>query len=169
MVQHNRVKIGMIQKPHGLQGFLKVQALTDFAHLRFLEGERCSVYVRGSEMELEIQAVREQGNLLLVQFKGYESVESVQGFRNLYLYLPDGQDRGGLEDGEFYPDELVGMEIFQGGKKIGVVQKLMEGPAHPILSFRSQGEEVLVPFVKEFVLSVNRDERQLEVSSTYAI
>ena len=40
----------------------------------------------------------------------------------------------------------------------------MDMPAHPVLRIKTNNEDVLIPFVDAFIVGVNLDSRQIEVS-----
>ncbi len=65
-------------------------------------------------------------------------------------------ERRTLDEGEFWPDELVGLQArAPDGTNLGVVGEVIEGPAQYRLVIRSAELEFQVPFVDELVPEVD--------------
>lgn len=76
-----------------------------------------------------------------------------------------------LADGEFYWVDLIGLEVENlQGERIGVVSDLMDNGAHPILrvslpavSEPGKEQEQLIPFVDQFVKTVDQQAKKITV------
>ena len=164
-----RIKVGFIRKPHGLKGFLKVTALTDFPQERFVEGaELYLVSKQGDEAILEVDEVRWQGVEILVRFCGFETVESVQQMRGGYLCLLESEERLELEEDDFYLDDLVNLEVSTvSGKYLGRVKRVHDLPANPVLEVGHKNKEYMVPFMKATISEVNLEEGTITLEGQY--
>jgi len=168
------VKIGFLRKPHGLDGFLKMTCLTDFASERFQPGTSCMVLKEEQPLlSVEIAECKSRGSDILIRFEGRESIEDAEELRNSYLCV-EYSDRISLQEDDFYVDQLVGLDVFtDSGLHIGSVIRVEEVPANPILEIlgteEGRGKPILVPFVKALIESVDMDGRRIELSSNFSI
>ena len=166
------IKIGFARKPHGLLGFVKVTPLTEFVDERFAAGDVVVLALDGvaNDKQLVIEDSRWHGEDVLVKFEGYDGVESVQHIRNAYLCLPPEMDRLELDDGDFYADELLGLQVITStGVVLGVVKRLEEYPSNPVMQVVKGRQEVLVPFVKALVDEVDLDSGRILLTDVFTL
>jgi len=63
-----------------------------------------------------------------------------------------------LPDGEFYWQQLIGLEVANDTKKIGVVSSILETGANDVLVIKQEQDgqaDVLIPYTEQTVLEVN--------------
>ncbi len=160
------VALGRFLKPHGISGRLRL-----FPYTRAPEelAERCpdSVWVwwpDGKTEAREITDLMAQGNVCLVELEGVESREEAERLRGAFLCLREGE-RWPLEEGEFYVDDLAGLEVVHAdsGEPLGRVIRLRDGAAQDFLEIAPAqgGPLVLAPFARALVAEVNLPARRL--------
>ena len=66
-------------------------------------------------------------------------------------------------EGEYYLFELMDMQVIEGGKVKGRVIDFILSGTNLVLVLEMEGKEILVPFVKEYIKSVNTDSREMVV------
>jgi len=67
------------------------------------------------------------------------------------------------QEGEFYWNDLIGMEIFhRDARKLGVVTKILETGANTVLVVQGD-KELLVPFIEDVIVSVDLKARMVIV------
>ena len=63
-------------------------------------------------------------------------------------------------------DELVGLDVYDGEKKVGSVVGVSNNGASDLLSVKTETKNVcLVPFVKAIVLSVDIKNRKIQINN----
>jgi len=117
---------------------------------RFAPG---SVLTTDSGRELVVVSAspyRDKG--LIVGFDGVIDREQAEALRGEVVGAPVSTRRD-LADGEFWPDDLVGLDaVERDGTVLGVVAAIDFGDAQDRLVIRTPaGREVLVPFVDDIV------------------
>jgi 16S rRNA processing protein RimM len=164
------VTVAIILRPHGLGGALVLKPLTrnpddlldaslDTLHLR-LRGKV------GKSLEVERFSVHK--GQPLVWFKGIEDRTAAEAYIGYELVIPES-DRWELEDGQYYFDELEGLQVFteSDDQPLGPVLRIHEGAAHDYLVIahpNKPGQEVLVPFVQpDCVRSIDLDAGRIVV------
>lgn len=151
--------IGKILKPFGIKGELRVEVMTDFVEERFHVGQ--TVLIEGQEFE--IASVRPHQGKLLISFKDYQDINLVEDWRNLEIRFPK-QERHKLKENEFYFDQLIGLDVYIEHEKQGLVSDMYDMPAQPLMQIRLEdGQEVFVPFVKQFVEEVDIEKKQIHI------
>jgi len=169
--QKKAIKVGFARKPHGLHGFIKVTPLTEFVDDRFAPGDIVVLELDNNSVgkQLVIEDSRWHGEDVLIKFEGYDGVESVQHIRNAYLFLPPEMDRLDLDDGDFYADELLGLQVItSNGIVLGIVKRLEEYPSNPVMQIIKGRKEVLVPFVKALVDEVDLESGRIILTDQFS-
>lgn len=147
----DRVVVGRVGRPHGLDGAVYVWPDTDDPH-RFEPGARVMVAGRGA---LEVERTRTHLERLLVKFVEVSDRTSAEKLRGAELSI-DERHRRPLDSEEFWPDELEGLEVRTAtGKMVGKVRGVEWSEAQSRLVIETPSGLREVPFVDELVPSVN--------------
>jgi 16S rRNA processing protein RimM len=100
----------------------------------------------------------------IVRLEGVEGREAAEQLRGLELSV-DSAEAPQLQEGEWWAHELEGCEVVGAGSVLGTVARLLELPSCEALEVRlAGGEELLVPMVKDALLSVDVRGRRIEVN-----
>lgn len=143
------VPVGRCGRPHGLRGDVTVLPTTDDAS-RFLPGSRL-VTADGSVLTV-VRSSPHRDRGLVVAFEGHHDRGGAESLRGLDLFA-EAATRRHLSEGEFWPDELVGLTaIDPDGSVLGEVTAVELATAQDRLVITTaDGVEVLVPFVSALV------------------
>lgn len=153
-------EIGRIVRPHGVEGAFKVAPETDDPD-RFLSLER--VYVgpnEGTTTSFDIVSVRIQpskyGQTVILELEGVTDRTAAEQMGKPRVFAAE-TDLPALEEGEYYMDELIGLDVDDGtGEVVGTVADVLELPGQDRLLIRKKsGAEVLFPFVPDLVESID--------------
>ncbi len=180
MARPEWIEVGRIKRPHGVRGEVRVASSTDNPE-RFVVG--AVLYARpaqpglleaaGERTLLRIAGVRGLPGEPIVAFAEVDDRDRAGALRGHVLEVP-GSELPQLAEGEYYPFELEGLEVrIPGGRVVGVVEELVESPAHDLLVVRPSAEggaeprEILVPFVAEAVPEVDVSAGYLVVQARF--
>ncbi|KAF1081812.1 MAG: hypothetical protein GQF41_1452 [Candidatus Rifleibacterium amylolyticum] len=161
------IVIGKVRRTVGLQGWIRIGMNTDYPE-RFSPGSEVLVKrLTGEPEPIEIENWREHfsGDAIEIKFVGIDDCDAAAPFVNTLLVIPKAE-REQLEDNsEFYPDELTGMQVIgPAGELSGEVVSLEADAASPYLVVKtSDGSEVMIPFMKVFISSVDRKTRKVKL------
>jgi len=145
-----RFTLGLVGSPFGLKGFVKVKPLSgETDHFsRLIE-----VILRQGEKEdrKEVAEVLSQGKTLLVRFAGIDSPEAAALLKGAEI-IADREYAAPLKDGEFYVEDLKGLEVVTGkGEILGHITNVVEGGGGNLAELKIlSGETRFAPFRKEF-------------------
>lgn len=158
------IAIGKLQKPRGIRGEIFCHPLTDFVE-RFAELETVTVVMSGGRREsLTLENGRMYGKRLALKFAGYDTPETVATLRNATLVVPK-DEAFALPEDTFYVYEIVGMTVeTEDGTTVGRVKDVLTLPGNDVYVVDRDGEEVLIPAVKELV-TIDGNARKIIVQS----
>ncbi len=149
------VAVGRIGKAHGIRGGAFVEPWTDAPQERFVAGA-----VLGTEPAargpLIVASARDHSGKLVVHFEGVDNRNAIEAIRGTVLVMA-ATDRPAIDDpDEFYDTDLIGLAARTvAGQTLGPVTEVLHSPAGSLLAIDWAGREVLVPFRKEFVPTVD--------------
>ena len=157
--------VGQVVRTIGLKGEVKIYPSTHFRDTRFKKGSRVFLLNENNEIEKEltIKAHRVNGNCDNLIFEEISSIEDAEKINKKYLFVE--KNREILEKNEYFYSDLIGMKVdFDNGKEIGVVKAIEEYNSYVTLRVKTNGKDVLVPFVKAFIKSVSLEEKHIIVN-----
>ena len=113
------VEAGEIVTTHGVRGEVKVLPWLDSPE-DLCDFERCRI----SGVEYTIENCRIQKSCNLVKLEGIDTMEDAQKMRGkvIELYRED------IDDEVIFAAELIGVEVFSEGEKIGLVKYVLDYP-----------------------------------------
>lgn len=158
-------RIGVITRPHGVLGEMKVYPVTDdikrFKGMKEIlmgppEGRK------GSLSTEKIEGVRFQNNMVLLKLSGIGSPEEARKFSQYQLYVKR-EDAIPLSENEYFVSDLIGLEVIsEKGEKLGVLSDVLNTAANDVYVIKGE-REILIPAVKEYVLSIDLSKREMTV------
>ncbi|MDE0644429.1 MAG: ribosome maturation factor RimM [bacterium] len=156
----DRVVVGRIIRPHGPNGLVRVGIESDNPH-RFVPSARFRTDHPDAPL-LILKSVRPAQDDLIAEFAGITSKEQSAALVGHDLMIsPD--ERRALRPDEFWPDQLVGLEVRVTSAVVGRVVELVEGPQDRLRIVKTDLTFAEVPFVKNLVPEVNLEEGWLRI------
>ena len=156
------VAIGKIMKPRGIRGEAFLLPLTDF--LERFEGLN-SVRVEspdGAFSVMNVDYVRSYGPRVAIKFQGINTPEDVRRWRGHFVQVARDAVHP-LPADTFYVFELEGMPVeTASGELVGKVIEVLAHPANDVYVVDRDGEEVLIPAVREIV-TIDREAGKIVV------
>jgi 16S rRNA processing protein RimM len=156
--------VGRIAKAHGIGGEVSVEVRTDDVERRFAIGSQLGT--EPSERgPLVVQAARWHAGRLLVRFADVTDRTQAEGLRATLLVVDSATSETSDGDEEFWDHDLVGAAVVTvSGTAVGEICDVLHPPGPDLLAIaRPDGSEVLIPFVAEFVPTVDLAGRRVVV------
>lgn len=149
----DRVWVGRLGRAHGLRGEVFLVPDTDNPE-RFSEGAHFSTDEEPAR-RLELLSIRRHQGRLLARFSGIEDRTAAESLQGVLLTIAPGERRG-LADDEYWPDELVGLEVHDpSGELLGTVEATdVEGAQDRLIVKTLEGRRAAIPFVRDLVPEV---------------
>ncbi|MDR1316060.1 MAG: ribosome maturation factor RimM [Spirochaetales bacterium] len=160
--------IGIIRKPHGIRGYVKVQSLSgEWRH--FLRLKTVRLYGGGEEKVFPVQDCRHADQNILMKFGGIDSPEAAARYRGWEIRVPREQ-ASPLAEGQYYVADLCGCALVCGGRNVGTVRTVIDGGAHQLLEvLDTGGKTFMIPFVDAHVGEVNMAAGTIELKSEWLL
>ncbi len=149
------ITIGVIVKPHGVKGALKIKSDSDFKTERFYEGAVLTLDGHPNLKTVTVTSFKEALPLDLLTLKEVTTREQAETLRGVTLNIASSA-RQPLEEDAYYFNQLEGLDAFHDGVFIGSVIRVEDYPQGPMLRLsRAEDKTLLIPFSKAFVDQVD--------------
>ncbi len=153
------VKLGKITAPVGIRGEVRVYPFTD-EPTRFSDMKNLDV----SGVSYDIENVRYSKNMVVVKLRGVNTRNEAEALRGKELFL-DKELLWDIPEDTYFIKDLIGLSVRAAdGELIGVLADVIKNTSQDLYEIKTvQGKTFLLPAVKEFVLDVNMDKREMTV------
>jgi 16S rRNA processing protein RimM len=177
------IVLAHLLRPQGRKGEVLAELFTDFPE-RFDDQKRVFLAApgfSGNEAEARTAEVvafwlpvgKNEGRVVL-QFAGIDTISDAELVAGQDVLVPH-EERLALDDESVYISELIGCTVYDGSLPVGVVEDVQfamttDGgrrldDAAPLLSVKSaEGDEVLVPFAKAFLVRVDTEAKRIDMT-----
>ena len=155
--------IGRIANTHGVKGEIKVYPTTDDPS-RFELLETATVRGAKGEKSFRIENVRYQKQMVILKLAGIDDMTAAEGLKGSDIIIPDELALPLGED-EWYARDLYDMDVFlEDGGRLGVLSDIIFTGANDVYVVKTAaGKELLLPAIKQCVLSVDVPGRAMTV------
>lgn len=162
-IPNDLILVGMIQKPYGLLGEVKVKPETfDFERHKQLKKVYCRKRDKEAEV-LNVRATRADDWFWYLKFDDLKTPEAVAHLSGCELCVGP-EERLELPQGMVYFSDIPGMIAKdENGEEVGTLLEVMETGAVEYLMLRTPKGDVPVPWNDTFVKSINTETRIVEL------
>lgn len=163
------LSIGLVLKPQGLKGELKVKPLTEdpkrFDRLDYVlikdESKKDNVYI-----EHKIERSRHNKGFVYLKLEQIDSIEDAEILRNQYLWIPR-ELAIKLSEDTFFIDDIIGCTVVTiEGKSLGQVSNVIKTGSNDVYEIKSNGGQLLLPAIKKVVKEVDINAARIVVDLT---
>lgn len=156
--------IGKIVNTQGLKGQVRVYPYTNEKE-RFEELD-CVYLDEQLTNKLEIQSVGYKKNLVILKFKGLNTINDVERLRDHPVYIDRETQGQELGEDEFYIVDLIGLKVVdEVHGEIGTLKDVYQNTAQDLYVVkRPSGPDLMIPYVDEFVQEINIEEGVIKVT-----
>ena len=156
-------QVGIITSTHGVKGEVKVYPTTDdvnrFKKLKDIILDNGKEYVA-----LELESVKFFKQMVILKFKGIDTLNDVEKFRQKSLYVTRA-NAVRLRKDEYFIADLIGLKVVdEENKELGTLEDVMLTGANDVYVIKLlNGKELLLPAIKQCVLNVDMENRYMQV------
>jgi 16S rRNA processing protein RimM len=177
------IVLAHLLRPQGRKGEVLAELFTDFPE-RFDEQKRVFLAApgfAGEEAEARSAEVvaywlpvgKNEGRVVL-HFSGIDTISGAETIAGLDVLVPR-EERLPLDDESIYISELVGCTVYDGSTTVGIVDDVqfamtadggrrLEDAAPLLAVISSEGDEILIPFAKVFLVAVNTEAKRIQMT-----
>ena len=155
--------VAQIRKIFGVRGEMKIESFARSMD----EFERLENVLRGTDennvVPCEIESVKMRGDEIYLKLRGVDDKTAADLIRGQYLFVDESM-RKKLPKEKFFIDELIGCRVVSEGRKIfGTISSVDAYPAQMVYTVRTKQGFVMLPAVKEFIVSVDVEKKEIVV------
>ena len=148
------LRVGVISSTHGVRGEVKVFPTTDDP-ARFKKLKEVILDTGREKKTLEIEQVKFFKNQVILKFKGFNNIDEIMPYKGKDLLIPR-EKAVPLGENENFIADLIDMEV--------VTDEGKETGANDVYVVEtSDGEEILLPAIRDCILDVNVEEKRMTV------
>ncbi len=160
------VAVGMIEKPFGVRGELRVRSLSDVPG-RFEGLTRVTLEApSGAVRQAMVRSVRAMHGSYVLGLDVCSTPEDAAAFRGWTVKIPRGSAPP-LPQGQYYEYELISLLVQdETGRPVGTLIEVLETAGHHVFVVRCDRGEVLIPATKDAVVRVDVPGKTMTVRRT---
>ena len=149
------LETGKIVGTHGVKGTVRVQPWCDSGD--FLKQFKYIYTDKNGDNKIAVSSVQPHGNIVLMNFKGIDTIEKAETLRNKVIYIARKDVK--LPEGRYFIDDLTGCTVTDAdsGNTLGILTDVSSTGANDVWHITANGKEYLVPAIDEVIVSVDTD------------
>ena len=159
----NLIDMGYIANAFGIQGWVKIKTATEYSDSL---DEYARVYLKlkdGTILSKKIEKSFARDGVFHAKLAGVDDRDAAFALKGTIVAV-DREEFPDLDEDEFYWVDLIGLNVINvQGESLGVVKDLMETGANDVLVAKLEQEERLIPFVAQYVVKVDMQNKQIIV------
>ena len=157
------LKVGIISSTHGIRGEVKVFPTTDDPQ-RFKKLDRVLLDNGKEKGEVKIQRVKFFKQFVIVKFAEINDINDVEQYKGSSLFVTRKQAVK-LDKDEYFIADLIGISVIAQKEQLkGILKDVIETGANDVYVIAlSDGRELLLPAIKECVLSVDIEKGEMQI------
>ena len=153
------LRIGVVSRPQGIKGELKVSPLTDDP-ARFEKLSRVFAESAGYK-PYEVEGVSVRGNDVFVRLKDITDRNGAEAMRGEYLCV-GRQDAVQLPPGRYFISDIIGCRVLSDeGEDLGELEDVLQYPANDVYVVMKDNKRFLVPALKKLMISVDIAQKRI--------
>ena len=157
----NLLRVGVISNTHGVRGEVKVFPTTDDS-TRYKKLKKVILDTGKEYINLEIQSVRFFKNLVILKFKGIDTINDIEKYKGMDLLIPR-EEAVPLEENEYFIYDIIDAEVVnETGDRIGHLKEVLTTGANDVYVVETEEKkEILLPVIDECILDINIEEKKV--------
>ena len=149
-----KVSVARIKGPRGFKGELAA-TLYNPSSQTLRAGLKVALQREDREYQTALEFVKTLNRRVALKMEGIDNEESAAEWCNAEV-LVEKDDLIPLPDDAYYHFEIEGAEVVEkDGCRLGIVDSVDSFPANDVLNVRTAEGEIMVPFIKQVVISID--------------
>lgn len=146
-----RIEVGKIVNTFGIKGEIKIYPYVSYF-------DEINEFYVGNEL-MKINKKRFQKNIFIVSIKGINDINLIEKYKGETIEI-DENNKPKPEDGEYYIEDLIGMEVYtDDGKLLGKLDDIFNTGANDIY----QVGDILLPATDEVLKQIDTENNKIIV------
>lgn len=151
----NKLYVGKVVGTHGIKGEIKIHSEVEIKNKVFKENT--IIYFNDKEEPYTIESVRFHKDNYLVLLKGFYNINDVLFLNKSRVYVDRKEF---LKDDEYVIDDLIGFEVINNDKKVGVIKDYEQNASYT--TFLVEGDHnFYLPNVENYVSKIDLESKKV--------
>lgn len=161
------LETGEIVGTHGIKGEARVHPWSDTPG--FLCGFKTFYLDSEGKGSLKVKLSRVHGNMVLIKFDGYDTIEQTEKLRGKVIYIKRSDAK--LPEGRSFIQDIIGCEAFDADskQKLGDVTDVITGIANDVWTITQNGKEYLIPAIDAVVIDKDLENNKVYIRALKGI
>lgn len=157
------LQVGAFTKTHGIHGEIKLFPMTDDVK-RFKKLKKAIVDTGKDKIEVEVEGAKFFKQFVILKLKDIDSIEMAEKFCGKGLFVTR-ENAVKLAKDEYFIADLIDIDVYnEEDKHIGIINDVIQTGANDVYVITmDDGRELLLPAIKECVLSVDMNNRKIVI------
>lgn len=159
----DKIKVGIITKPHGVSGELIIRANVGFVTEDFCY-EFLFVEIDGGLVPYHVASTRDKNTEeSIIKFDFVNTQEDARRLSGMSVYIDSEWVEQNSNDDDISVGMLIGYTCYnQNNKCIGQIEEIDEqNGTNPLFVVNNEGKEVLIPIVDDLIVDINTEEKRI--------
>ena len=152
------IYIGEIVNTHGIKG--EVRIISDFRYKDSVFKKGNKVYVGRVKDELILNSYRQHKMYDMVTFNDLNNINDVIIYKGDKVYV----NRNDLLIDGYCNEDIIGLDVYMGDRKLGQVKYIIESKAHEILVISEGDKKHMIPNIDEFIKEVDLENKKIYIN-----
>jgi 16S rRNA processing protein RimM len=149
------LSIGILRKPHGINGEMKLEIWTDFPE-RLQKG--ASVYIGENKKIYKIESFKSKKEGSLIQLEGIVNPQSCLPVVNKIVFVST-KDRPDLENDHYYHHQIIGLNVFtKDNVYLGKIKEIIRTGSNDVYVIQNseiKKNETLIPVIPSVIMKID--------------
>jgi 16S rRNA processing protein RimM len=99
---------------------------------------------------------------VVLKLGGVDTSQAAAGLVGCEVTIPRGEAPA-LPEGTFYHYDVLGLQVWEGGRHLGSVREILETPAHDVYVIRGPAGEWMLPATRAHIRRIDLGSGRIEV------
>lgn len=156
------LELGQIVSTHGIKGEMRFNPWCDTPD--FVKKFKTLYFDNKGEKEIKVISARPHGNVVIIMLDGIDDIDKARALKNKVLYMKRSDAL--LPKGTWFIQELIDCTVFDDntGNVLGTISDVSETGANDVWHIITPKGEVLIPAIKQVVVSVDVEEGIIRIN-----
>lgn len=157
--------LGYVKKTNGVKGAVEVSLDVDDP-VKYKKKGSLLLLIKNNLTPFSIQEFSIRPKTILIKLKEVNNMDDAQLLVGTSIYMPLTELPPLKGKNKFYYHDVIGftaMDINLG--RIGIIKDIVDLTSQPVIQIMAGEKEVLVPLIDEFLIEVNKENKELVLST----
>ncbi len=162
-MKKNLIEVGKIFTTFGLDGEVKVYPYTDKETFEAFEGRDIWIYDEEFSISAKVESLKRSGKSYVVKLNDFDALNKSKRIVGKFLCVEE-EKLPTVKENEYYFYQIIGVEVYdENDEFLGKIRDVIQTGANDVFVVEDGEKEMLIPSVKDHVLSLDIENSKMIV------